>query len=104
MENDNDLRTAPDQTPKSAGRRFFRILKRTFLTLFILIILLAGTIAAIGYFYQDEVKEYVIAQLNKQLTTDVIVDGKNIDFTVLKNFPYASVDFNHVTALDAGTM
>jgi uncharacterized protein involved in outer membrane biogenesis len=103
MENANDLRSVPDSPPKGS-RRVLRFLKRLFITLIILIIVIVGGGALIGYFYQDEVKQYVISQLNKRLTTDVIVDGKNIDFTVIKNFPMASVDFKNVTALDAGLM
>jgi hypothetical protein len=79
-----------------------RFLRRLFIFVFIFILLLIGTGFVIGYFYKDEVKEYIVGQLNKQLNTQVIVDGKDIDFTVLKNFPYASVDFKHVKALDAG--
>jgi hypothetical protein len=55
----------------------------------------------IAFYYQDEVKEYVVGELNKQLNTQVIVDGKDIDFTVLSSFPYGSVNFKNVKALDA---
>ncbi|MDF2437322.1 MAG: hypothetical protein K0Q95_1698 [Bacteroidota bacterium] len=67
----------------------------------ILLILLTGSAFIIGYYYQDDVKEYVVGELNKHLNTQVIVDGKDIDFTVLKSFPYGSVNFKNVKALDA---
>jgi hypothetical protein len=89
-----------DNKPKKKNR-FFRFLKRLFLFVFISIIVFLAAAATIGYVYQDEVKEYVIAELNKQLNTEIIVDGNDIDFTVIKNFPYASVDFKNVKALDA---
>ncbi|MBA3971385.1 MAG: hypothetical protein H0X46_04460 [Bacteroidetes bacterium] len=80
---------------------FLRFLKRLFIFLIISFMLIAGAGFVIGYYYQDEVKEYVIGELNKQLNTEIIVDGKDIDFTVIKNFPYASVDFKNVKAMDA---
>jgi len=89
-----------DNKPKKKNR-FLRFLKRLFLFVFVFILLLLAAVATIGYVYQDEVKEYVIAELNKQLNTEIIVDGNDIDFTVIKNFPYASVDFKNVKALDA---
>jgi len=90
----------PEQKPKRIPW-IFRWFLRLFITISILLVILLGTIFVIGYYYQDDVKEYVIKQLNDQLNTEVIVDGKNIDFTVIKNFPYASVDFKNIKALDA---
>jgi hypothetical protein len=99
MNNENQ-NTIPEQSqPKSF--RFLRFLKRAFLFFTFSLLLLSGGAFVIGYFYQDEVKEYVIAELNKQLNTEIIVDGKDIDFTVLQNFPYASVDFKNVKAMEA---
>ena len=97
IENQNLI---PDQTPSNSFR-FLRFMKRIFIFFTLLIFLIAGGAFVIGYYYQDEVKEYVIAELNKQLNTEIIVDGKNIDFTVLQNFPYASLNFNDVKAMDA---
>lgn len=80
----------------------FRFLLKLLITFFILIFLLLGAGFIIGYYYQDNVKEYIVSELNKQLNTQVIVDGNDIEFTVIKNFPYASVDFRNLKALDAG--
>jgi len=62
---------------------------------------LIGAGFIIGIYYQDEVKEYVIKELNKQLNTEIIVDGKDIEFTLIKNFPYASIDFKNAKVLEA---
>ncbi len=83
--------------PSRIARFFWRFF--IFIMVTITLILTAGFI--IGYYYQDEVKEYVVGELNKQLNTVIIIDGKDIDFTVLKNFPLASVDFKNVKALEA---
>jgi hypothetical protein len=91
--------TSPPAAPRR--RPVLRFLRRFFVFCLVLTFLLTGSAVAIVYFYEDEVKEYVISELNKQLNTDVIVDGKDIDFTVLKNFPMASIEFRNVAALDA---
>lgn len=79
------------------------IVRRFFIGLLIVLLLIISGGFVIGYFYGDEVKAYVIQQLNTQLNTRVVVDPHNIHFSVIKNFPSASVDFNHVLALDAIT-
>jgi hypothetical protein len=98
---DTSTSTEPSiQSPKKSSE-IFRVLKRILILFFVLIILLAGSVFVIGFYYQDQVKEYVISELNKQLNTAIIVDAKDIDFTVIRNFPYASVDFKNIKALDA---
>src|SRR5687768_4742977 len=78
-----------------------RILKRVLITLTVLVLLLVTAALVIGYFYGDTIKQYAIDELNKHLNTQVFIEPKNIDFTVLQNFPNASVDFKSVEALDA---
>lgn len=43
----------------------------------------------------------MIQQLNKNLKTKVVVDSKNIKLSLLKNFPYASLDFKNVKMLES---
>ncbi len=96
--------TLENKKPEEKSKKKFRIVRFFLKSIFILIvslIALVGIGAVLGYYYQDEVKEFVITELNKQLNSEIIVDGNNIDFTVIKNFPYASVDFKKVKALDA---
>ncbi len=89
------------QIPAKKSPRIFRILLGVIIFFFILFTIAAAGISIIGYYYQDQVKEYVIGELNKQLNTKIIIDGKDIDFTALKSFPYASVDFKNIKALEA---
>ncbi|MCC6837121.1 MAG: hypothetical protein IT234_01170, partial [Bacteroidia bacterium] len=99
MENKESNTILPEKPKKES--RFFRFILKFILFIVIAVISLLGAGVVIGYYYQDEVKEYVIGELNKQLNTQVIVDGKDIDFTVIKSFPYASINFKNIKALDA---
>jgi hypothetical protein len=78
-----------------------RFLLKVVVIVFALFFLVLTGAFVIGYFYQNEVKDVIVSELNKQLNTQVIIDGKDIDFTVIKNFPYASVEFKNIKALDA---
>ncbi|MGZ4054032.1 MAG: hypothetical protein ACXVPU_05415 [Bacteroidia bacterium] len=96
--------TITEQENKPVKRKSSHLVRffwRFLIFILVTFVLLTGTGFIIGYYYQDEVKEYIVGQLNKQLNTEIIVDGKDIDFTVLKNFPLASVDFKNVKALEA---
>ncbi|MDP1747647.1 MAG: AsmA family protein, partial [Bacteroidota bacterium] len=96
----NNENIVDPQIPSKKSPRLFRILWRFIIFFFILFVTVVGGGAVAGYYYQDEVKEYVIEELNKHLNTQLIIDGKDIDFTVLKSFPYASLDFKNVKALE----
>jgi len=81
--------------------RWRKILKRFFITISAFVLLLICSAFIIGYFYGDKIKQYAIDELNKNLNTQIFIKPENIDFTVLQNFPNASVDFKNVKALDA---
>jgi hypothetical protein len=85
----------------SASPSFFRKLRKGILYLFATFIGIVGLILLLACIYEEDVKKYVITELNKQLNTEVLIDTKDIDFSIIKNFPYASVDFRHLKAMDA---
>ena len=62
------------------------------LIIFSLVIIIAGIY--VTYFYKDKVVKLVINELNKQLQTEITV--KDVDFTLIKHFPNASVVFYDV--------
>src|ERR1051326_3688740 len=78
-----------------------KIVKRILVALLVLILLVAGTLLVIAFAYENEVKDYMIQQLNKNLKTKVIVDSRNIKLSLLRNFPYASLDFKNVVMLES---
>lgn len=96
MENKNN---EFQEREKNSG--FSKILKRFVVVVIVLILFILSGAFVIGAFYGNEVKSYIISQLNKQLNTQVVINPDNISFSILKNFPSASVDFKHVLALDA---
>ena len=76
------------------------IMKRIKLILFGCLIFLCffiGTGFIIAYLYEDEVKTYVVDEINKQLITEVRIES--IEFSVLRKFPYASLIFSDVICL-----
>ncbi len=48
----------------------------------------------IGFFYGDDIKKMIIAELNKNLATEIQVE--RFEFSVFRHFPYASVDLEKV--------
>ncbi len=49
--------------------------------------------------YEDDIEQYAIDEINKHINTKVKVE--DIDLTILRNFPYASLDFQKVLINDA---
>ncbi len=79
--------------------RFQRRLKKTLISLAILLVLAGGVGLFIGYYYEDTVKGIIVTQLNKQLNCRVEV--QDIEFSVFARFPFASVHFKNVRIYDA---
>ncbi len=69
---------------------FRKYLKRTLMILGIIIVLLALFLFIAGYFYGDKVKQIIVTEISKKLNIEVSV--REIDFTVFRNFPEASVE------------
>ncbi|MCB9361406.1 MAG: hypothetical protein H6587_11880 [Flavobacteriales bacterium] len=73
-----------------------RLVKRILIVLSVLIILIVGTGITLSSIYEDDVKSYMLSKINERLNTKI--DVKGINFSVLKKFPYASLEFETVTA------
>ncbi|MEI6122376.1 MAG: AsmA-like C-terminal region-containing protein [Bacteroidota bacterium] len=86
------------KNPKVAKR-----LKKAAITLLVVFVFFGCIGIFMGYYYEDTVKRIIINELNKRLNTEIIVQDVNrdIQFSIFKKFPYASVSFNHVIILDA---
>ncbi|NDG51907.1 MAG: hypothetical protein EBY39_02625 [Flavobacteriia bacterium] len=75
------------------------ILKRILLALIVLTILMVGSSAAYIYYQQDELEQVVIKEINKRLKSPIKIG--DIEFSVIKNFPFASIELNNILAIDA---
>jgi len=76
-----------------------RILKRILLALIVLTILMIGSSAAYIYYQQDELEQLVIKEINKRLKSPIKIG--DIEFSVIKNFPFASIELHNILAIDA---
>lgn len=88
------------QSPKKKWN-IWRFLKRLIVTLVISIISLIGILVALVFIYEDDVVNLIIKELNKHLKTEVRIDPKNIDLTIIKSFPNCAIEFKELTAMDA---
>lgn len=75
-------------------QKYLKILKYFALSLLALILVVVIAGVTLAYVYEDEVEQLVITELNKKLLTEITVE--DVSFSVLKKFPYASLDFKNI--------
>jgi hypothetical protein len=80
---------------------FWKIVRRFFLWTTISFIALAITVVALAYAYEDDAKKAVIDELNKHLNAEIKIEPQNIDFTIIRTFPNAAVEFKNAMAYEA---
>ncbi|MCK5823236.1 MAG: hypothetical protein KAG95_04475 [Bacteroidales bacterium] len=73
-----------------------KIIKNIFISILVIIVFIITAGFIFAYFFEDEVNQLFVKQIDKHLTTKI--DIKKIHFSVLKNFPNASVEFSEVVA------
>jgi uncharacterized protein involved in outer membrane biogenesis len=78
-----------------------KLFKGLIFTILIFIFVIAAILLVIGATYENEVKNFMIKELNSNLKAKVIVDSKNIHFSLFKDFPFASLSFKNVIMLEA---
>ena len=61
--------------------------------------LIAGASTAIVYYYQDDIEQIVIAELNKILIHPLEIE--DIEISTINSFPYTSIEFNNIKAIDS---
>lgn len=74
-----------------------RTLKIILISILSIITLIIGTGVIIGVFYEKEVTNIILTELNKNIATEIEV--KEINFSVFKKFPDASIEFKDVVSL-----
>lgn len=86
------------EKPKS---RTWKILRRIFLFITLFPISLFLALVLLVFIYEDEVKKIILNELNKKLNVEIRIEPNNIDFTVVKTFPRAALQFKNVTAFES---
>ena len=71
-----------------------KLLRRLFLAFAVILIIFFTTVFVITFFYGDEVESLLVKRINEQLK--VKVDVQDISFSLIRNFPYASIEFTAV--------
>ncbi len=81
--------------------RWKRVLRYVLIStgIFFGFILLAAIL--IPLLFEDQIKRIFINELNKTLATEVVVNENEIDLSILKNFPDASVVFHHIGIMES---
>ena len=72
--------------------------KLIFILFFLATITVAGGVG-VAYLYQNEIEQLIVSELNEQLKTPIEIN--DIEFSVVKKFPYASLELSDVAILDA---
>lgn len=76
-----------------------KFLKKISLILFIIILLLIGAGGAATYFLGDKITGIILSELNKKIEGEINVQA--VDFTLVKKFPNASIEFKNIIALSS---
>ncbi|NVO02601.1 MAG: hypothetical protein HXX09_07830 [Bacteroidetes bacterium] len=84
---------------KKIWSKYLKYLKRFLLYFFGALFALILTAVILAYIFEDKVKNFVVDELNKKLNSEISV--KEIDLSLIKKFPYASLTFTDVVAKDA---
>ena len=81
-----------------------RIFKRIFWIFILLLVVIITAGVSLAYIYEDEVKQYVVEQINERSKTRIKVE--KIELSFLRRFPMAALQFSNVEveeALEKGT-
>ncbi len=73
-------------------------IKKLLLYTFLVLGLLVAAVFAVGKYYNNQVKDFVVAKLNERLTAQVKVG--EVELTFFDNFPQAAIRFNQVSIAD----
>ncbi len=73
-----------------------RNIKSIFIGLSLALVILIAIATSLAYFYEDQVSQYLIEELNEYLLAEVEVE--DVNFSLLQKFPKASLEFKNVLA------
>lgn len=73
----------------------FNILKTILVVLLSLIVLIPIASVVLATLYRDKIKDYVLAEVNKELVAPITISDK-VDLTLFQQFPFVSLELNNV--------
>jgi hypothetical protein len=73
-----------------------KLFKKVSILVLLIVVLLAGLAALFTWIYADEIERYGVEQVNELINTQIKVE--EIEFSVFKKFPLASLAFKKVSA------
>ena len=76
-----------------------RILKKVLLYTTIIAVSVLAILVVFGFIFQARIVKQVITEVNKTLNSEIKV--QELEFSLISNFPYASVIFNDVTGFES---
>ncbi|MES2762320.1 MAG: AsmA-like C-terminal region-containing protein [Bacteroidota bacterium] len=82
-------------------KSIWRFIRRLIVTLIISVISIISISVSLVFIYEEEVVNLIIKEVNKHLKTEVRIDPKNIDLTIIRSFPDCAIEFKELTAMDA---
>jgi hypothetical protein len=77
-------------------KKTVKIAIRFFIIFFLFVVVFVTTIFILGNLYKEDIKNYVIEEINKEI--DVKIQVNSIDISVFRKFPYVSVVLSNATA------
>ncbi len=69
-----------------------KLVKRITLFFLLSVIIITGVLWTIAYKYEDDLKSFVISELQVHLTREIELGVKRMDYSILSHFPHISVD------------
>lgn len=76
-----------------------KTIKRIFISLILLFILVFGSIISYVYWKQDDIEQMVISEISLQLKSDILIE--DVSISAIKSFPFVSLTLDNLTAFDA---
>jgi len=73
-----------------------RNFKSIFIGLILALVILVVIATSVAYFYEDQVSQYLVEELNEYILAEVEVE--DVNFSLLQKFPKASLEFKNVLA------
>lgn len=73
----------------------FNVFKTILIVLLSFVALIPLTSVVLATLYRDKIKEYVLAEVNKELLTPISISDK-VDLTLFQQFPYVSLELKEV--------